>query len=65
METTEQVVTMSRIEDKAPEFKAITTQGEINFPSDYEGKWVMGYDCHECHILHNISSGQKSSNIIS
>ncbi len=34
-------VTMPRIGDKAPEFKAITTQGEINFPSDYTGKWVI------------------------
>jgi len=41
METTEQVVAMPRIGDKAPEFKAITTQGEINFPADYNGKWVI------------------------
>lgn len=34
-------VAMPRIGDKAPEFKAITTQGEINFPSDYSGKWVI------------------------
>lgn len=32
---------MPRIGDKAPEFKAVTTQGEINFPRDYEGKWVI------------------------
>lgn len=32
---------MPRIGDKAPEFKAVTTQGEINFPKDYEGKWVI------------------------
>lgn len=32
---------MPRIGDKAPEFKAITTQGEINFPADYNGKWVI------------------------
>lgn len=32
---------MPLIGDKAPEFKAITTQGEINFPQDYEGKWVI------------------------
>ena len=31
----EAVVSMPRIGDKAPEFKAVTTQGEINFPSDY------------------------------
>lgn len=29
------------IGDKAPSFKAATTQGEINFPEDYEGKWVI------------------------
>lgn len=32
---------MPRIGEKAPEFKAITTQGQINFPSDYEGSWVI------------------------
>ena len=35
------VVSMPRIGDKAPEFKAITTQGEINFPKDYAGEWVI------------------------
>ena len=29
------------IGDPAPEFKANTTQGEINFPADYRGKWVI------------------------
>ncbi len=29
------------IGDKAPSFKAVTTQGEISFPEDYEGKWVI------------------------
>lgn len=37
----EQVFTMPRIGEKAPEFKAVTTQGDINFPSDYEGSWVI------------------------
>ncbi|HAN17757.1 MAG TPA: peroxiredoxin [Bacteroidales bacterium] len=32
---------MPRIGDKAPEFKAVTTQGNINFPSDYSGKWII------------------------
>ena len=32
---------MPRIGDKAPEFEAITTQGKINFPGDYNGKWVI------------------------
>jgi len=35
------VVAMPRIGEKAPEFKAVTTQGEINFPADYEGSWVI------------------------
>lgn len=34
-------MSMPRIGDKAPEFKAVTTQGEINFPSDYKGKWII------------------------
>ncbi|MBE0661785.1 MAG: peroxiredoxin [Bacteroidales bacterium] len=37
----EQVFTMPRIGEKAPEFKAVTTQGDINFPSDYKGSWVI------------------------
>lgn len=32
---------MPRIGEKSPEFKAITTQGNINFPKDYEGSWVI------------------------
>ena len=32
---------MPLIGDKAPSFKAVTTQGEINFPEDYKGKWVI------------------------
>jgi peroxiredoxin (alkyl hydroperoxide reductase subunit C) len=32
---------MPRIGDKAPEFKAVTTQGEINFPGDFSGSWVI------------------------
>lgn len=35
------VVSMPRIGDEAPEFKAVTTQGEINFPKDYAGEWVI------------------------
>ncbi len=34
-------VSMPRIGDKAPEFKAVTTQGPINFPGDYAGNWVI------------------------
>ena len=29
------------IGEKAPAFKAATTQGEINFPEDFKGKWVI------------------------
>lgn len=29
------------IGDKAPAFHAVTTQGNINFPEDYAGKWVI------------------------
>lgn len=32
---------LPRIGDPAPSFTATTTQGEINFPSDYIGKWVI------------------------
>jgi len=36
-----EVVSMPRIGDRAPEFKAVTTQGEIHFPVQYRGKWVI------------------------
>ncbi len=36
-----EVGTMPRIGDPAPEFTAMTTQGEIRFPADYAGKWVI------------------------
>lgn len=32
---------MPLINDDAPAFRANTTQGEINFPADYKGKWVI------------------------
>ena len=32
---------MPLIGDLAPSFKAVTTQGVINFPEDYKGKWVI------------------------
>ena len=43
METQNQTQTISipRIGDKAPAFKAVTTQGEINFPEQYSGSWVI------------------------
>jgi peroxiredoxin (alkyl hydroperoxide reductase subunit C) len=37
----ENVISMPRIGENAPEFKAVTTQGEINFPADYKGSWVI------------------------
>ena len=40
METND-VISMPRIGDAAPEFKAVTTQGPINFPSDFTGKWKI------------------------
>lgn len=36
-----QVAPMPRIGDQAPKFKAVTTQGDINFPDDYKGRWVI------------------------
>jgi len=36
-----QINPMPRIGDKAPSFKAVTTQGEINFPEQYVGNWVI------------------------
>ncbi len=44
MTTTEAVCAttpMPRIGDPAPSFTAATTQGEVNFPADYRGKWVI------------------------
>jgi len=42
METINQdLIAMPRIGDAAPEFKAVTTQGPINFPSDFAGNWVI------------------------
>lgn len=37
----ESITRLPLIGDKAPAFKAKTTQGEINFPIDYVGKWVI------------------------
>jgi peroxiredoxin (alkyl hydroperoxide reductase subunit C) len=34
-------VPMPRIGDKAPSFKAVTTQGDIDFPKQYAGSWVI------------------------
>ena len=37
----EKVISIPRIGDKAPEFRAVTTQGIVNFPGDYKGKWAI------------------------
>lgn len=37
----EEVIPMPRIGDLAPSFEAVTTQGKVNFPKDYEGSWVI------------------------
>lgn len=37
----QKVVSMPRIGDPAPEFKAKTTQGDINFPADFKRSWVI------------------------
>jgi len=41
IEVQEQITAMPRIGDKAPTFQAVTTQGNINFPEDYKGEWVI------------------------
>jgi peroxiredoxin (alkyl hydroperoxide reductase subunit C) len=40
-EMTEEIRSMPLIGDRAPEFTAQTTQGEIHFPKDFEGSWVV------------------------
>ena len=37
----QEVVRLPLIGDPAPSFKAKTTMGDINFPEDYKGKWVI------------------------
>nr|WP_024996060.1 peroxiredoxin [Bacteroides graminisolvens] len=37
----EEMNVMPRIGEQAPSFEAVTTQGKINFPVDYRGKWVI------------------------
>lgn len=32
---------MPRIGDTAPSFEAVTTQGKIQFPQDFKGKWII------------------------
>lgn len=40
-ETPAPIVGMPRIGDPAPTFTAMSTQGPVNFPGDYAGKWVI------------------------
>jgi len=40
-EEPKQQISMPLIGDDAPKFKAKTTMGEINFPEDYKGKWII------------------------
>lgn len=37
----QKIYSMPKIGENAPSFRAKTTQGDINFPEDYKGKWVI------------------------
>jgi len=41
MEEVKEYFRMPLIGDDSPSFTATTTQGVINFPTDYQGKWVI------------------------
>lgn len=41
MEQTQSGAGLPRIGEMAPAFKAVTTQGNISFPEDYGGKWII------------------------
>jgi peroxiredoxin (alkyl hydroperoxide reductase subunit C) len=41
MEAASEQIHMPLIGEDAPSFTAVTTQGTINFPDDYKGKWVI------------------------
>lgn len=41
MEQLQETVSFPLIGTKAPQFVAVTTQGEMHFPCDYKGKWVI------------------------
>ncbi len=41
MEENNTCCSMPRIGDRAPEFRAMTTHGKLNFPSDYKGSWKI------------------------
>ncbi len=40
-DTTQTAHTMPRIGENAPSFTAVTTQGDISFPEQYKGSWVI------------------------
>lgn len=40
-EVTKKEYVMPRIGEDAPAFEAVTTEGNIKFPEDYKGKWVI------------------------
>jgi peroxiredoxin (alkyl hydroperoxide reductase subunit C) len=42
---------MPRIGDRAPGFRAVTSQGSIYFPSEFSGKWVILFNHPEDFIL--------------
>jgi peroxiredoxin (alkyl hydroperoxide reductase subunit C) len=46
-----EAVSMPRIGDRAPGFRAVTTQGSIYFPCEYSGKWVILFNHPEDFIL--------------
>jgi len=48
----EEVNRLPLIGEKAPSFKAETTQGPISFPEDYAGKWVIFFS-HPAHARAN------------
>lgn len=41
MENIEPIIRLPLIGEKAPAFKAETTQGPVHFPEDFKGKWVV------------------------
>lgn len=41
IENKEMPVSMPVLGEQAPSFTAVTTMGDINFPQDYQGKWVV------------------------
>lgn len=40
-ENSDAPISLPRIGDPAPSFTAVTTEGVVNFPADYAGRWVI------------------------